>query len=165
MEKLLEGIDIKIIEDDRLKGSKKQILIEPQNIREVTQRFRENGYFLEDVMAMEFKECFHLLYRFNHFENPGTVTVRTSIDKEPGEIESISDIYPGALWHEREVYEFFGINFEGHPDLKPLLLPAEDFEGKPLRKDEKSAKSIKDIFPMFFEKSEQEESESKEEQS
>ncbi len=157
---LLKGLDIKLISDERLKGSKYQILISPEILRKVVSKFREEGYFLEDVMAMEFKECLHLLYRFNHFENPGTATVRVSIDKEPAEIETISDIYSGALWHEREVFEFFGITFKNHPDLKPLLLPAEDFEGHPLRKTEKDMKSIKDVFPMFFDETDQEEEQS-----
>jgi NADH-quinone oxidoreductase subunit C len=44
------------------------------------------------------------------------------------------DIYPGAAWPERETHEMFGIDFAGHPDLKPLLL-APEFEGHPLRKE------------------------------
>ncbi|WP_456397336.1 NADH-quinone oxidoreductase subunit C [Desulfurobacterium sp.] len=154
---LLKGLDIKMIDDKRLKGSKYQIVAQPEIIREIAARFKEKNYFLEDIMAMEFKECFHLLYRFNHFKNPGTITVRVSIGKEPAEIETISDLYQGALWHEREVYEFFGITFKNHPDLKPLLLPAEDFEGYPLRKSEKTVKSIKDVFPMLFDETENEE--------
>ena len=46
----------------------------------------------------------------------------------------VVDVYPGAAWHERETHEMFGIDFPGHPDLAPLLLPPE-FEGHPLRKD------------------------------
>jgi len=157
---LLKGLNIKVINDERLKGSKYQILASPENVREIAQRFKENNYFLEDIMAMEFKECFHLLYRFNHFKNPGTITVRVSIDKEPAEIETISDIYQGALWHEREVFEFYGISFKNHPDLKPLLLPAEDFEGYPLRKSEKTVKSIKDVFPILFDETDEKEEQS-----
>ncbi|SNR75941.1 NADH-quinone oxidoreductase subunit C [Desulfurobacterium atlanticum] len=157
---LFKGLDIKVIEDEKLKGSKHQIVASPEIIREIAVRFKENDYFLEDIMAMEFKECFHLLYRFNHFKTPGTITVRVSIEKDPAEIETISDIYQGALWHEREVFEFFGITFKNHPDLKPLLLPAEDFEGYPLRKSEKTVKSIKDVFPMLFDETDQEEEQS-----
>jgi len=49
-------------------------------------------------------------------------------------IGSVVDIFPGAGWHERETHEMFGIDFDGHPGLTPLLLPAE-FEGHPLRKE------------------------------
>ncbi|HEX2142892.1 MAG TPA: NADH-quinone oxidoreductase subunit C [Glycomyces sp.] len=51
-----------------------------------------------------------------------------------GAIASVVDLYPGADWHERETHEMFGVDFPGHPDLKPLLLTPE-FEGHPLRKD------------------------------
>ncbi|MQM25116.1 NADH-quinone oxidoreductase subunit C [Glycomyces albidus] len=51
-----------------------------------------------------------------------------------GALASVTDLYPGADWHERETHEMFGVDFPGHPDLKPLLL-APEFEGHPLRKD------------------------------
>ena len=53
---------------------------------------------------------------------------------EPGSIESIISVFPGANWHEREVHEMYGIGFEGHPYLVNLYLPT-GFEGHPLRKD------------------------------
>ncbi len=62
------------------------------------------------------------------------VLVRTVVSRDDPALASIVDIYPGAAWHERETHEMFGIDFPGHPDLAPLLLPPE-FEGHPLRKD------------------------------
>jgi NADH-quinone oxidoreductase subunit C len=53
---------------------------------------------------------------------------------QPGTVESIISVFPGANWHEREVHEMFGIGFEGHPYLMNLYLPT-GFEGHPLRKD------------------------------
>ncbi len=62
--------------------------------------------------------------------------VRVKVTAGAGEprVPTISDLYPGANWHERETWELFGIDFEGHPQLVKLLLP-EQFEGHPLRKD------------------------------
>jgi NADH-quinone oxidoreductase subunit C len=60
--------------------------------------------------------------------------VRTAVSRTAPAVGSIVDVYPGAAWHERETHEMFGIDFAGHPDLKPLLL-APEFEGHPLRKD------------------------------
>ncbi|HSL66807.1 MAG TPA: NADH-quinone oxidoreductase subunit C, partial [Actinomycetota bacterium] len=60
--------------------------------------------------------------------------VRESDEGEAPMAPSISDLYAGANWHERETWELFGIHFEGHPQLVKLLLP-EQFEGHPLRKD------------------------------
>lgn len=62
------------------------------------------------------------------------VLLRTRVPREEPQVPSVVDLFPGAAWHERETHEMFGISFTGHPDLKPLLLPAQ-FEGHPLRKD------------------------------
>ncbi|MFJ2090014.1 NADH-quinone oxidoreductase subunit C [Streptomyces sp. NPDC087901] len=60
--------------------------------------------------------------------------VRTTVPHEAAVLPTAIDVYAGAAWHERETHEMFGIAFEGHPHLVPLLLP-EGFEGHPLRKD------------------------------
>ncbi|MFG3406259.1 NADH-quinone oxidoreductase subunit C [Streptomyces sp. NPDC048142] len=60
--------------------------------------------------------------------------VRTTVPHEAAVLPSAIDVYAGAAWHERETHEMFGVAFEGHPHLVPLLLP-EGFEGHPLRKD------------------------------
>ncbi|MGW2225470.1 NADH-quinone oxidoreductase subunit C [Streptomyces formicae] len=60
--------------------------------------------------------------------------VRTTVPHEAPVLASAVDVYAGAAWHERETHEMFGVTFEGHPGLAPLLLP-ENFEGHPLRKD------------------------------
>ena len=59
--------------------------------------------------------------------------VHVPVDPEHPVCPSITSIYPGAIWHERETHEMFGIHFEGHPRLVNLYLP-EDFEGRPLLK-------------------------------
>jgi len=56
------------------------------------------------------------------------------LSRDKPEISTVSDIWRTADWHEREAYDFFGIQFIGHPDLRRILLP-EDWEGHPLRKD------------------------------
>ncbi|HEY9440816.1 MAG TPA: NADH-quinone oxidoreductase subunit C, partial [Streptomyces sp.] len=60
--------------------------------------------------------------------------VRTTVPHDAPSLPSAVGVYAGAAWHERETHEMFGIGFEGHPHLVPLLLP-EGFEGHPLRKD------------------------------
>ena len=60
--------------------------------------------------------------------------VRTRVPRAKPVLPTATGVYRGANWHERETYEMFGVIFEGHPDLKPLLLP-DGFEGHPLRKE------------------------------
>ncbi|NEB74005.1 NADH-quinone oxidoreductase subunit C, partial [Streptomyces sp. SID14478] len=68
---------------------------------------------------------------------PGSVRrllLRTTVPHAAPALPSAVDVYAGAAWHERETHEMFGVDFEGHPGLDPLLLP-DGFEGHPLRKD------------------------------
>jgi NADH-quinone oxidoreductase subunit C len=81
-----------------------------------------------------FVEDMEVVYDFNDYEELCRVTVRARVPRETPELPTISEIYPGANWHERETHDFFGIKFIGHPDLSPLLLP-EDADFHPLRKD------------------------------
>lgn len=60
--------------------------------------------------------------------------VRTTVPHDVPALATATGVYAGALWHERETHEMFGVDFPGHPGLDPLLLP-EEFEGHPLRKD------------------------------
>ena len=61
-------------------------------------------------------------------------------------LASVTDVYAGAAWHERETHEMFGIGFARHPDLRPLLLPPE-FEGHPLRKEFVLASRVAKAWP------------------
>lgn len=60
--------------------------------------------------------------------------LRTSVARDEPRLATLTGVYRGANWHERETSEMFGVVFDGHPDPRPLLLP-DGFEGHPLRKD------------------------------
>jgi NADH-quinone oxidoreductase subunit C len=60
--------------------------------------------------------------------------VRAFVSGSDPRIDSLSDLFAGANWTEREVFDLYGITFDGHPDLKRILMP-DDYEGHPLRKD------------------------------
>ncbi|GHG30196.1 NADH-quinone oxidoreductase subunit C [Streptomyces hydrogenans] len=65
---------------------------------------------------------------------PRRLLLRTTVPHDAPSLPTAIGVYAGAAWHERETHEMFGVVFEGHPNLTPLLLP-ENFEGHPLRKD------------------------------
>jgi len=83
-----------------------------------------------DAPASDFTVIYHLL----SFERNEYIRVKTALDSNALSIDSITDLWPAANWYEREVWDMFGIRFEGHPDLRRILLP-EEFTAFPLRKD------------------------------
>jgi NADH-quinone oxidoreductase subunit C len=60
--------------------------------------------------------------------------LRTSVPRDSASLPTLTPVWAGAAWHERETAEMFGVGFDGHPDPRPLLLP-DGFDGHPLRKD------------------------------
>ncbi len=62
------------------------------------------------------------------------VTLKADLDDQDPRVDTVTDLFRGADWHEREAWEMFGFTFDGHPGLRHLYLPGE-FEGHPLRKD------------------------------
>lgn len=75
-----------------------------------------------------------VVYDFSHWDTLCRVVIRARIPRDNPEIPTISEVFSGANWHERETHDFFGIKFIGHPNLEPLLLP-EDADYHPLLKD------------------------------
>lgn len=76
----------------------------------------------------------HLIYIFTSHSKGVFITVRVPLNEDALEVQSIHEVYFNADWHEREVFDMFGVRFEGHPDLRRILMPF-DWEGHPLRKD------------------------------
>lgn len=79
---------------------------------------------------------FELVYLLRSVTHGHSLMVTTSINRDKPEIPSVSSIWRIAEWHEREVYDLFGILYDGHPDLRRLFLD-DDWKGFPLRKDYK----------------------------
>lgn len=91
--------------------------------------------FLIELTAIDWEDHFDIVVHLLSIEGGHKIFLRTSLPhEEHPKIESISQLYRSADWHEREVYDFFGIHFEGHQDLRRLFLE-DDFPGHPLRKD------------------------------
>lgn len=70
--------------------------------------------------------------------------IKVSLPRDGAEVESLSSIWKTANWHEREIFDLFGVHFKNHPDLRRILLPA-DWDGHPLRKDYKVQEYYKGI--------------------
>jgi NADH-quinone oxidoreductase subunit C len=82
----------------------------------------------------------HLLsYKHRH-----TLVMKTILDRENPQIDSLAEIWPAANWYEREVFDLFGVEVNNHPDLRRLLMPS-DWVGHPLRKDYQAPESYNGI--------------------
>jgi NADH-quinone oxidoreductase subunit C len=110
-----------------------EVTVKPAQMPAVAQVMLDQECFLESLTAVDLRESFSLVYHFASFSELCRTVVHASLAKE-AQAPTISAVYPAADWYEREVYDLFGIQFAGHPNLKRLLLP-EDADFHPLLKD------------------------------
>jgi len=102
---------------------------------EATSNLKDLGFdLLGMVTAVDFGEEFELVYRVRSREMHVGLFVKTRVPRDEPRIGSVVHLWPSANWQEREVFDLFGIVFEGHPDLRRILL-SDDWVGHPLRKD------------------------------
>lgn len=113
-------------------------------LRDFARMMLEAEYFLVFVSAVHVAPSLELLYQFGHFDSPSRIVGRLTLGDEDS-VPTISDIYQGANWHEREAKDFFGITFRDHPNLEPLVLPEGSEDLKPLLKTEDKLKSYQDV--------------------
>lgn len=90
--------------------------------------------YLADITAIDWQDRIEVVYQLTNIAKNQKVALRVDLDRERPEIDSVTSIWKGADYQEREVFDLMGVVFKGHPDLRRILLP-EDWEGYPLRKD------------------------------
>jgi NADH-quinone oxidoreductase subunit C len=117
------------------------IVVPRELLRAAAQQCRDNPELafnmLSDVTCVDrfpIEPRFELNYQLVSLDRRARVRLRTSVSTEQPIVDSMVPVWGGANWLEREVFDLFGIQFNGHPDLRRILLP-EDFEGFPLRRD------------------------------
>lgn len=79
-------------------------------------------------------ERFEVFYNLFHLQSGLRIRIKCRVPEEDPTVESLTDLYPSAAWHEREAWDMMGIRFIGHPDLRRMYMP-EDFKHYPLRKE------------------------------
>jgi Ni,Fe-hydrogenase III component G len=113
--------------------------IKPSAIVEMAQfLFKEIGARFNIASGVDARNHMEILYHFTEEDIDLVISLRVHLPKTKLEIDSLTPVFTAAQWIEREMHELLGINFLGHPELKPLLLPEDWPEGVyPLRKDYK----------------------------
>ncbi|HZA26244.1 MAG TPA: NADH-quinone oxidoreductase subunit C, partial [Actinomycetota bacterium] len=94
--------------------------------------------FLSDVSCTDWPgrdPRIWMAYHLHSLEHGHRIRVKAGLPEDDLRVGSLTPMFPAADWHEREVYDLFGVVFEGHPDLRRILLP-DEWEGHPLRKDQ-----------------------------
>ena len=127
-----------------MQGNRVELIVPPARIRNVVGMISEmiSDAFPESVFGIDLEnDRYELIYVFWSHLNKMLCQLRVALEGSTPEVDSVSDIFPGLEWHERETHEMFGIGFKGHPDLRLLLLP-DELSGKyPLRKRFKTDRS------------------------
>ncbi|MEX0864774.1 MAG: NADH-quinone oxidoreductase subunit C [Acidimicrobiia bacterium] len=105
----------------------------------VAEAVRDAGFELcSDVSAVDWMrsrpERFQVVANLTSLRHRARLRMVTNLGRQDPSLASITPLWPGAGFAEREVYDMFGIRFDGHPDLTRILMP-DDWEGHPLRKD------------------------------
>ncbi len=93
-----------------------------------------NFDYLFSLTCIDWKTHMTMVYHLSSTLHRHTIVIKAKVDRADARIDTVSDIWRTAEFHEREVYELFGVRFANHPDMRRLIL-TDDFEGYPLRKD------------------------------
>jgi NADH-quinone oxidoreductase subunit C len=118
------------------------VVVDRSELLGALQAFRDDPElaldFLSSVTATDWPgrdPRFWMSYELSSVEHRHRLRVKVGLVEDDPHVPTVTGLYPTADWHEREVFDFYGIVFDGHPDLRRILLP-EGWEGYPLRKTE-----------------------------
>jgi NADH-quinone oxidoreductase subunit C len=123
---------------NRPNGHLPTIVVRNEKWRDVARLLREDETlafdYLVNVTGVDYEDHMEVVYHFESLGHKHRLCVRVKTDRENPSVPSVTDIWSGANWDEREIYDLLGIQFPGHPNLKRILMP-ENWVGHPLRKD------------------------------
>jgi NADH-quinone oxidoreductase subunit C len=114
------------------------LLANPSRIKSILEQLHSKGYtFLASLHGVDYypeEPRLGVIYELLDMHNVDRISVKARLRTDDPHIESVIELFPGADFPEREVFDMFGVIFDGHPDLRRILLP-EDYEGHPQRRD------------------------------
>jgi NADH-quinone oxidoreductase subunit C len=133
--------DSKAVEGVKFDRDEMTIYVDRANLREACALLKEDPAcpfdFLSDITCVDWYPAeprFEVVYHLLSIPKKERVRLKVRLNSASPVVESLTPIWPGANYFEREVFDLFGVRFSGHPYLRRILMP-EDWEGHPLRKD------------------------------
>jgi NADH-quinone oxidoreductase subunit C len=134
----LREADPESVLDTEFHRGRATLVANPGRVRTVLERLRDRGYtFLCSVHGVDYyphEPRLGVLYEMLDMKRVDRISVKARVATDQARIASVVDMFPTAEFQEREVYDMFGVEFDGHPDLRRILMP-EDYEGFPQRRD------------------------------
>jgi len=137
--KLNERFPQSVLESSQFRGDL-TIVLKKEDIVSICNYLRDDPElsfdYLSDLTAVDRlgrKPRFDIVYHLYSISRNHRVRLKVGVDEGQG-ISSVTSVWSGANWFEREVFDLFGVSFLNHPDLRRILMP-DDWEGHPLRKD------------------------------
>lgn len=116
------------------------VVVAPEKIVEISTFLRDESSlrfdYLRSLGGVDLGAELEIVYHLFSMTHRHDFVVKARVPRENPKTTTVESVWPAANWHEREAFDLFGIQFEGHSDLRRLLLP-DDWEGHPLRKDYK----------------------------
>ena len=114
------------------------IEVDPERVEAVAQVCKTDEAlrfdFLSCLCGVDAHDSIYVVYHLVSYPLRHSVVLKVKVHKGKPVTHTVTTVWRGANWHERETYDLFGVRFEGHPDLRRILLP-DDWEGYPLRKE------------------------------
>jgi NADH-quinone oxidoreductase subunit C len=118
-----------------LQLNKPLVIIKKEELLNVAEKVKEMGFeHLSVITGVDYKDHFEVVYNFFSYKKKENLALKVILDHEKPEVDSLTPLWKGADWLERETYDLVGIRFKGHPNLIRILLP-DGWIGHPLRKD------------------------------
>jgi NADH-quinone oxidoreductase subunit C len=134
----LRELDEESIIDTDFHRDRATLIAKPDRIRTVLGHLQQKGYtFLASLHGVDYyphEPRLGVLYEMLDMKSVDRLTIKVRVPIDEPRVPSVVELFPGADFPEREVFDMFGVVFEDHPDLRRILMP-EDFEGFPQRRD------------------------------
>lgn len=139
LEAWLESVEPGAVASGKADRGEVTLEIHPAKIVPACRHLKEGQQFerLADLTAVDWhprEPRYEVVYHLHSVSRNQRLRLKCRLPGDAPEVDSVTAVWRSANWHEREVFDLFGIRFRGHPNLRRIMLP-EDWEGHPLRKD------------------------------